>query len=187
MDYPSKTLAGQRDMFGAKATPPPAPPELTPAIMRAALAKLRGQVSAKLDDGITCPCCDKYARRYRRKFNASMARSLIWLVRQSEASKDGWVDVPATAPRWLVRTNQLPTVRWWGMIERADPTEDNTKHSGRWRPTDLGKRFAYQRTTAQEAAVTYNGEVIGFEGGQMTIDDALGTRFSYFELMGWDE
>jgi len=166
--------------------PPEKPAELTAEQMRQAVERLRAEVQAGLDDGTICPCCDKYVRRYRRKLNASMARSLIWLVRESERSPDGWVDVPSRAPRWLVRTNQLATVRLWGFIERAKTNED-VKHSGQWRPTPEGVRFAYDRTTAPEAVVTYNGDPVGFEGSQVSIADALGRKFSYFELMGFDE
>ena len=59
--------------------PPEKPAELTAEQMRQAVERLRAEVQAGLDDGTICPCCDKYVRRYRRKLNASMARSLIWL------------------------------------------------------------------------------------------------------------
>lgn len=140
-------------------------------------------VQAHLDDGVTCPCCQKFARRYRRKFNATMARSLIWLVRSWEDNGKNWVDVPKTAPRWLVRSNQLPTVRWWDMVERPYNTDSTKKHSGLWRPTERGVEFAHKRLRVPEQAVTYNGEVEGLVGDSIWITDALGTKFDYSEIM----
>ena len=152
------------------------------------LTQAKQDLEAKLDEGTVCPCCGKYTRRYRRKFNSSMARSLIWLYRESTENgmhDPRWVDVPNTAPKWLLRTNQLPTVRWWGFIERR-PADNEQKHSGLWRPTKTGIGFVKRAHFAASAVVTYNGEPVRFEGDSILIDDALGRNFSYVELMGWD-
>ena len=163
-------------------------PTMDPGTLDLAVDILRDRLSAQLDDGARCPCCDKYVRRYRRKFNSSMARSLIWLVREWQSGRHtaGWIDVPNSAPRWLLRTNQLPTVRWWGLIERSsDDPNAAIKHSGYWRPTPMGELFAEHRITVPKTAVTYNGEVVSFEGGSCWIDECLGVKFNYSELMGF--
>ena len=147
------------------------------------LAEARLAVLENREKGITCPCCDKFARSYRRKFNATMTRSLIWLVR-SWKNTQTWVDVPSTAPRWLVRSNQLPTVRWWDLIERCPNDNPEVKHSGLWRPTQKGLEFAYKRIKIPAKALTYDGKVIALEGDLVTIEDTLGTKFDYAELMG---
>jgi len=162
----SDVLPGQVMMFG---------PTLHSAKM---------EVLASLDAGIRCPCCDKFVKRYRRKFNSSMARSLIWLHKQTVTCGSGWVDVPLVAPRWLVRTNQLPSVRWWGLIERHPSTDEAKKHSGLWRPTEKGIYFALKKIRVQSTAVTYNGSIVGFEGDEISIEDALGTKFDYAQIMG---
>ena len=163
-----------------------APESKGPVDLGASLEEAIAYVRANLDDGVRCPCCDKYARRYRRSFNSTMARSLLWLVVEwDKNSQVGWVDVPKAGPRWLVKSNQLPTVRWWGMVERPPDTEDSAlKHSGLWRPTDLGVRFALRQVRVPSKAVTYDGQVEGLEGDEITIVDALGKKFDYAELMG---
>jgi hypothetical protein len=148
------------------------------------LSQARKEVMDSLDDGTTCPCCDKYVRRYKRKFNSTMARSLLWLVEANRLIADGWVNVPYVAPRWLVQTNQLPTVRWWGLIERHPNTDSTTKHSGLWRPTDAGIAFAAKESKIIASAITYNGNVTGFTGGEIDIEDALGEKFDYSKMMG---
>ena len=164
-------------------------PVLDPQTIDRAVDVLRGRIDSKLDDGIRCPCCDKYVKRYRRKFNASMARSLIWLVREWQAGRHtaGWIDVPNSAPRWLLRTNQLPTVRWWGLIERADNEDETVKHSGWWRPTRKGELFAEHRIMIPKTAITYNGEVTGFDDELCWVDECLGVKFNYSDLMGFDD
>ena len=160
--------------------------------VRDAQASLKKQFHAELDDGVVCPTCNPFAKRYRRKFTSSMARALIWLSRQHGrlgmmdgiAGEHSWIDVPKRAPRWLVQTNQLPTVRWWGMIERRPTTDDGKKHSGLWRVTPQGVRFVMALGTVPSTVVTYNGEPVGFEGDEITIREALGTKFDYAELMG---
>lgn len=39
---------------------------------------------SKLDEGTTCPCCGRFAKRYRRKINSSMGASLVALVNISD-------------------------------------------------------------------------------------------------------
>ena len=148
------------------------------------LSDARKEVMGALDDGIVCPCCDKYVRQYKRKFNSTMARSLMWLVKAHSESADGWVDVPYLAPRWLVQTNQLPTIRWWGLVERKSNTDSETKHSGLWRPTEAGIDFVNKETKIIASAITYNGNVTGFAGDEIDIESALGNKFSYSEMMG---
>ena len=142
-------------------------------------------VGQNLDDGVRCPFCKKYVRRYRRSFNATMARSLIWLVRAWEDAGQDWVDVPKAGPRWVVKSNQLPTVRWWGLVERpSDSGSSKRKHSGLWRPTERGVQFALRQIQVPAKAVTFDGEVEGYEGGEISVLDALGKDFDYSELMG---
>jgi len=137
-----------------------------------------------LDAGLRCPCCGKYARRYRRPFNSTMAGSLCWLVAASEKSPDGWVHVPSTAPRWLLGSNQLPSVRWWGLVERSDEDpEPRLKHHGMWRPTPKGIDFAWGRVSVPLKAVTYDGELLDYEGEAVFIGELTGKNFDYEEIM----
>lgn len=151
--------------------------------MSISLQEAKDLVFLHLDDGISCPCCQQYARRYRRKFNSTMARSLIWLVREWRESDSSWVDVAKTAPRWLVRSNQLPTVRWWGLVERPVSEDPTRKHLGLWLPTRKGILFASNLLRLPSHAVTYRGIVEELNGGLISIHDALGDHFDYSELM----
>ena len=152
------------------------------------LKEIREYIKGNVDDGIRCPCCGKYVRRYKRRFNSTMAKSLIWLVQQSKNNQ--WIDVPNFGPDWLIRSNQLPTTRWWGLIERPREDEDqkvlekDLKHSGSWRPTKKGIAFAYNRISIPNTAVTYDGTVEALTGKDIKIEDTVGVNFSYSEIMG---
>ena len=150
--------------------------------MTGTLMAARETLIENLDAGAICPCCEKYVRRYRRRFNSSMARALCWLVRESPKG-EAWIDVPNFAPDWLTRTNQLPTVRWWSLIERGRDDDPKTKHSGRWRPTQRGIDFVRNGGTIPSTVVTYNGQVFGYEGSPVTIHDTLGVKFDYSAIM----
>jgi hypothetical protein len=148
---------------------------------RPALFKdVKESFESKLDAGAKCPCCTKFAKRYPRKLNSSMARALIWMV--IEFTGD-WIDMPIRSPRWIQRTKQFPTLRWWGLVERRPNTDPDTKHSGFWRPTEAGIDFANNETEVPQTAVTYDGVLLHLEGPMIDVREALGTKFNYADLM----
>ena len=133
-------------------------------------------------EGGYCPVCARWGKIYGRSLNETMARSLIWLV--ATPLVNGWVDVPVKAPRWLVRSNQLPTLKWWGLVERHPSDSDSkVKHSGLWRPTDLGYEFASARKRVPKKVFTYNDEVEGHSTETVSIDQCFKHHFDYQEVM----
>lgn len=133
-------------------------------------------------EGGHCPCCERWGRVYKRSINETMARSLIWLCKAP--SVDGWVDVPNQAPRWLIRSNQLPTLRWWDLVQRAKSEDVDKKHSGMWRPTELGIAFVKGEVSMPKTVYTYAGEREKYGDEVIKITDCFGSHFSYAEVMG---
>lgn len=115
-------------------------------------------------DGGKCPVCDRFGAVYDRKINESMAKALLWLYdRNTDLGVRTWIDVPNTAPASLLRTNQLSTLRWWGLVERQQPEPGSkTKHSGMWRITLKGADFVEGKLLVPLKVFTYAGEVVGF-------------------------
>lgn len=135
-------------------------------------------------DGGRCPCCDRWGKIYPRSLNETMALSLVWLAAKST---DGdWVNIPQRGPRWLVRSNQLPTLRWWGLVERLDTGDKTKKHSGLWRATEKGILFAQNRLQVPKKVFTYNAEVEGFSKELVTIDECV-ESFDYSAVMGIED
>lgn len=133
-------------------------------------------------EGGVCCVCDRWGKIYGRNINKTMAVSLLWLAQAPH--DDGWVDVPNKAPRWVIRSNQLPTLKWWGLVERRPNDADSTnKHSGMWRVTPAGKAFALEGLSVPKRAFTYNDEVLGFGDDLVKIKDCFKTYFDYQEVM----
>lgn len=129
------------------------------------------------DKGGICPVCDRWGKVYPRSINKTMAASLAWLCTQK-----GWTDVPADAPREVVKSNQLPTLRWWGLVKRLQSDTERKKHSGVWRATLRGRQFNAGEIDIEATVVTYNGEVIARSEKTVNISD-IDTEFDYSEVM----
>ena len=131
------------------------------------------------NDGGHCPVCDRWGKIYPRGINSTMARSLIWLASKGTE----WVDVPNTAPTWVLRSNQLPTLRWWDMVERNDSNKkEEMKHSGMWRVTEYGRLFSQNKIQSPDKVFTYNGEVIGRSDSMTNIEQCFKQNFDYREV-----
>jgi len=145
------------------------------------IREARDQYWEALEKGAYCPCCNRWGKMQKRPLNSTMARSLIWLARKSV--NRSWVDVPETGPRYVVKTMQICTVAYWGLIE-SKGTDEDQKYSGIWRPTQKGIDFVMRRITVPKYGYFFDRRAWKFEGPEITIEDALTSHFSYSELMG---
>ena len=163
------------------------------------------------ESGASCPCCGKFVRAYARKMNKSMVNALVWIYTAGQGAEGsgrlalsgrpwlsvndlnhsfngrwgGWVNVPDTAPAWLTRTNQHPTLAWWGLLQaRRDVSGYDGADSvaGQWRATPLARRFLMGVEAVPAAALTYNGSVYGFSEDLVTPSDIV-KGFDYDEAM----
>ena len=149
------------------------------------------RLTSGLTKGMGCPCCGRMAKVYKRKINETMAKGLLWLVRSYHSAKKihpsspGWVNVASNAPRAIVQSNQLPTLRWWGLVERMPEEEGSKKkHSGLWRPTEHGIALVEGRHRVPDAVYTLFGHPIGFSDNLVFLDECNG-GFSYPDVMSW--
>jgi hypothetical protein len=167
------------------------------------LAHARDWLRLHIDRGAVCPCCNQLVRTYRRKLNSEMARWLLWLTRtweQQDKARYGstprfgfdrrfeegtatgvWIDVKQSP----VRGGDYAKLLYWKLVEQKPKTDDkkDTKDSGLWRPTHKGLDFVYRRVQVPSHAYVYNSRVLKFESTLIGIEDALGAKFSYAELM----
>ena len=134
-------------------------------------------------DGGHCPVCDRWGKIYGRAINNTMARSLIWLC-AAPTEDNGWVDVPNKAPRAVIRSNQLPTLHWWNLVERLGSENAKQKHSGMWRPTALGLDFVNGNAQVPRKVFTYNNKVQAYSLDMVRINECFKEQFDYQQLMG---
>lgn len=128
--------------------------------------------------GGRCPVCDRWGSIYRRGINRTMARSLLWLNAQ-QGDAEGWVNVPATGPKDVLRTNQLATLRWWGLIERKDNSDPKKRCSGLWRVTELGRQFSAATVRVPKFVYTYDAVVRMTSTETVAIADCFLDNFDY--------
>lgn len=133
-----------------------------------------------------CPVCDRWGMVYARTINRTMVQSLIWLCQEHMRTGNTWIDVPNTAPRLVIRSNQLPVLRSWDLVERCpkDSAQGGAKYSGLWRPTPKGYDFYDRKIKVPKKAFAYNDNVEGFSKEEVYIDQCFKTYFDYNEAMG---
>src|ERR1044072_5955600 len=137
--------------------------------------RLRGLV----DHGHECPCCTQFAKVYRRKIHATMARELIQFYRV--AGRD-WGHLPSILG---YNGGDVTKCRYWGLIVEDDAIrDDGSSGAGWWQGTPAGHLWVRGRLAVPKFARIYDGRCLGLEGALVTIRDALGDRFDYGDLMG---
>lgn len=143
----------------------------------ATLAEAREGLEDQLDAGTVCPCCDQFAKVYRRSINSSMARSLITLWNKSGGAPAYIPDVVGS------RSREESKLRYWSLVEEAPMQRSDGGHAGWWRITDSGVDWIHGRVKVAKYAHVYNGKLLRLGGPQVGIADALGSHFDLRELL----
>lgn len=155
------------------------------------LAEARAWLQTHLDNGVDCPCCDQHAQRYYRRVNSGMARWLIALTHLSPPGSRCWTSTrnvivyAAKHPSFgsSIGSGEAPSLLpFWGLIEARPNDDPDKKHSGFWRPTELGYRFVMGEHRIKRIAVVYNNQLERLEGDEVTIRECLGRKFSLEDL-----
>jgi hypothetical protein len=153
---------------------PPAPSQ------HASVDAARAYVNANLERGVACPCCGQWAKTYKRKLNANMARGLMWLVSQWVPGE--WVNVTETAPKWLLRSRELPKLVYWQLVEERPRLGVSSVGAGFWRPTTKGVDYVHRRVRVPAHVLVYDNAVVGYADTELDIVEALGDH-DYAALM----
>jgi len=128
-----------------------------------------------LDDGVHCPCCGQYAKRYRRKMYGTQARTLIYAWQHYGQEFFHLSVLDGRAPG--VRQADFPKLAYWGLVAKHP-------YGPTWCLTDRGVAFVQRRLAVPEAVFVYDGMPQGLDGKDVHIEQVLGRAFSYDELMG---
>jgi hypothetical protein len=148
-----------------------------PFIRESLLGDARDWVVERIEDGVHCPCCDQWAKVYTRKLSSGIARVLIkqWITHHQEF---------AHTASLIPKLREGHKLAYWGLLEAEGTVRDDGGHSGRWRITDQGRLFVLDGLRVPRYARVYNGTVLELRGAEVGIQDALGDKFNYVELMG---
>lgn len=146
--------------------------------MNMPVGQAKADVMALLEEGVVCPCCEQLAKRYPRTIYSTMAASIIAIYR---AAGREWIHIPTLLDRRAAA--DVPKLRHWGLLEEEMTLREDGGRAGFWRLTEAGVAYVIGNRHVPKTAYVYNNEVLGYEGPQVSIQDALGTKFDYRELM----
>ena len=144
----------------------------------------RTEMLANLDEGTHCPCCYRFIKRYRRKLNSGMCRTLIWLYHHQRETGQRWVKVADVAPTHVLRTNEISRLTLWNLVKEKSLSDDeDSRTSGQYRITNAGTDFVEGKLHMPSHVLLMSNKVESFSDTKTSIKEALGSKFSYNELM----
>ena len=140
------------------------------------------------EKGTECPCCGQFVKIYRRKLNSAMACALVYLYkRENREADEGWIHVENYLKSQNIPASirgDFPKLRYWGLIEQFEgQREDGSTRVGLYRITEKGELFVEGQLAVNKYILLYNQKLLGRDGDATTIQDALGDKFNYEELM----
>lgn len=144
------------------------------------VAEARAYLNSGLRKGVKCPCCTQYCRVYKRQIHSTIARMLIKLY----GLGSGHHYIKLLMPTTSTAGGDFSLLRYWGLVEEMeDDGVKDSKNTGYWKITETGKQFVRREIPMQKHAEVYNGKLVKLTGDDVLIDQCLGKRFSYWELM----
>ncbi len=146
------------------------------------------------EGGESCPCCCQHVETYKRALNGTMARWLIWLVRNFELNiaehKLTHNDPPNLDELWIEARRSGVTggdygklVHWKLAKQREGKDGFKGRGSGLWQPTQKGIDLAHGRLEVPSHVNIYNGRVLCISKTTISIQAAVGGKTEY-KLIG---
>jgi hypothetical protein len=155
-------------------------------------AVIRGDWKHTIEDkGGHCPICDRWGKINTIRMRGVMVKAMHWLA---FANNGDWVNVPSVAPRFVTRSYAIASLKHWNMVERRyvpPPTKEereagltrDTRTSGMWRLTQLGRDFIFNGAQAPKAVFVYNDHKVGESDVRITARDCAYEKFNYDAMM----
>lgn len=146
------------------------------------LGHSREWLKERLWKGARCPCCEQYARIYKRKLNKTMVKALGRVYRATAAGR-GFTHGPTVLKGSGVFGGDLGKLAYFGLVEEEAGRREDGGRKGWWRVTNKGRAFIQGHLALPKYAHIYDGRVLGFSGDPVEVAD-VAPRFSFVELMG---
>lgn len=128
-----------------------------------------------------CPCCQRYAQVYHRNLHTSVALQLIMLYKKGGDQR--YIHVRELVTDNMSGAGDFTKAKYWGLIQEAPMQEDGKKSSGYWKLTTEGQMFVTGMSAIRKTLLVYDDQVIGSEGGVVYINECLGNKFNYQQMM----
>jgi hypothetical protein len=164
-----------------------------------ARADLREEFRARLDEGTTCQCCGRWAKRYRRHVNSTMAGCLCVMLAMTREriakGEDTWLRAEDVGQR-LRQSLHFAMVSYphgeigklafneWGLVEAklVDP-RGKKKASGLWRVTERGRAFVEGSLQIPRYLWVYDNHVDSASDEKIGLRQCFKTTFNYQDLL----
>lgn len=148
------------------------------------LEEAKQYIAENFITGTQCPCCTQMVRQYSYKLYDSSAAALIRLYNLTLFKGDGEFHVKdyAEATEHYTRASHFAELRWWGLIEKMENPSKKAPSAGYWYITEKGKQFVRNEIKVKESIKMFNNQFHGFEGNEISISEALGTKFDYNQI-----
>ena len=152
-----------------------------PFMPESTVASAREHLQKHLKTGMPCPVCALFCKMYKRRFHSEMGVFLIRLVKFFRETED-WVHTRTINPGTAKSSSDGSYLTLWGLIERK-PVSVGSKSAGLYKPTQEGEKLVDGLIKAPDHAFVFNKRALGFSEEQVSIQEILGTKFDYDELM----
>ncbi len=137
----------------------------------------RAYVEQGRADGVRCPCCDRLVKDYRRKIHWDAAAALVTAYRKYGLRPFHGKEFNRLGGDWA-------RLRHWGLLhEPSDEPRPDGRRSGWWRVTEHGRDFVQRYAVVPTYILLSDNELVGFDGPDIDIDQALTHRFDLRELL----
>lgn len=149
------------------------------------LSEAKQFLSANWETGADCPCCGQLVKLYKIPFRAGMAKVLIDIYTIMQKENKTWVHV---IDEVKPVNGDYAKLRFWGLLaDKGDEPAGDKKASGYWSVTALGAEFINGQASIPSKVHIYNNEKWGQATEFVTIEQALGTPFSWKSIVGEPE
>lgn len=158
------------------------------------LRDVRKQVLERAGAGVVCPCCDRFLKIYRRNLNSGMAHVLLRVYRFFQQHKEqGWLHVSHFLREHKIQRADEAKLCHWELLERRSGSRtDGSKRNGFYRLTEKGRAFCEMQIRVPKYVFLQNNKTLGYSDGKyvgvpvtVNIQEAMGDRFDYREVMSW--
>ncbi len=137
-----------------------------------------------IQKGYRCSCCGQLVKQYKRSLNSSMALVLIQLYRSGIRDFVHVENYLNSIQSPAHRRADYHKLRFWGFLEKKiGDRVDGSPKNGYYKITGRGCMYVEGKLKAKEFIYLYNDQFKGFDGEEITIQQALGNKFSFEVLM----
>jgi len=147
------------------------------------VAEAREMLSQGAEDGVHCPCCSQLVRLYKRALHAEMVLFLYKLAREYKKDPRPYT-TRELIPSLTKSASDGTYLTRWGIIKKITAGKNSTGGmAGGYVPTQKGLAFLRDRIKVPSHVFMQCGKTMGFSERQISVREALGSRFDYEKLL----